>query len=135
MDGGSPVRLTSQFSGDPAVSRDGKSVAYSYFDPKATPRQRLAIIPFDGGTPTKVFGIDADRSPLVRWVPDGRSILYTKGIPGNIWSKPISGGQPKQITHFDQNLVLGFDVSSDGKHIVLNRLADTSRVTLIRDAK
>jgi hypothetical protein len=78
MDGGVPVRLTYQLSGFPAVSPDGKSIAYTYFDPKVTPRQRLAIIAFDGGAPTKVFGIDADTPAIPRWMPDGRSILYTK---------------------------------------------------------
>jgi Tol biopolymer transport system component len=93
MDGGVPVQLTNQLSRSPAVSPDGKSIAYTCFDPKANPRQRLAIMPFDGEAPTKVFGIDGDNpNLLVRWMPDGRSILYVRGDPGNIWSQPLSGG-------------------------------------------
>jgi len=135
MDGGVPVRLTDQLSSFPAVSPDGKSIAYTYFDPKVTPRQRLAIVAFDGGAPTKIFGIDADTEAIPRWMPDGRSILYTKGNVANIWNQPISGGQPKQITHFDQELILDFDVSSDGKRLVMDRFAQNNHVTLIRDAK
>jgi hypothetical protein len=68
-------------------------------------------------------------------LPDGRSILYVRGNVANIWNQPISGGQPKQITHFDQELILDFDVSGDGKRLVMDRFAQNNHVTLIRDAK
>jgi hypothetical protein len=135
MDGGVPVRLTYEFSDAPVVSPDGKSVAYTYLDPKARPQQELAIIGFDGG-PVKVFGITADTLPRgLRWMPDGRSILYIRGENSNIWNQPLAGGEPKQITHFDQELPLDFDVSSDGKHLVMDRFAESNHVTLIRDLK
>jgi Tol biopolymer transport system component len=136
MDGGGPVRLTYEFSGSPAVSPDGKSIAYTYIDPNATPQRRLAIIGFDGGPAVKVFGITAEIIPRpLRWMPDGRSILYIKGSVSNIWNQPLAGGEPKQITHFDQQLPLDFDVSGDGKYLVMDRFAESNHVTLIRDAR
>jgi Tol biopolymer transport system component len=136
MEGGVPVRLTYEFSGYPAVSPDGKSIAYTYLDPNATPQQRLAIIGFDGGPAARVFGITADTLPRVlRWMPDGQSILYIRGWVSNIWNQPIAGGEPKQITHFDQELPLDFSVSSDGKHLVMDRFAQSNHVTLFRDAR
>jgi predicted permease len=79
------------------LSPDGKSLAYTYFDPKANPSQRLTIVPFDGGSSTKEFGIASDLIPFPRWAPDDRSILYTKD--SDIWSQSIAGGEPKQIIH------------------------------------
>jgi Tol biopolymer transport system component len=68
-------------------------------------------------------------------MPDGRSILYTRGNVSNIWSQRIAGGEPQQITHFDQELVLGFDVSKDGKRLLINRFSKINRVILIHDLK
>jgi Tol biopolymer transport system component len=114
---------------------DALDAAYTYFDPSATPSQRLAIISFDGGTPKKVFGIAADTPAFPRWMSDGRSVLYTKGWISNIWSQPIAGGEPKQITHFYEELVMDFDVSRDGKRLLIDRHSNSSRVILIRDLK
>lgn len=46
----------------------------------------------------------------------------------NIWSQPVEGGEPKQITHFNDMLITGFSWTRDGK-----KLACT-RGTLLRDA-
>jgi len=135
IDGGTPVQLTHEFANFPCVSPDGKSIAYTYFDSSAAQSQHLAIVPFDGGVPKKKLDIAADTPVFIRWMPDGRSILYTKGNVSNIWSQSISGEEPKQITHYDQGLVLDFDVSQDGKRLVINRHSDSSRVVLIRDLK
>jgi Tol biopolymer transport system component len=93
---------------------------------------------FEGGTPTKRF--DIGERPVYwdwGWAADGRSLLYTKNEGGsdNIWIQPIAGGTPKQITHFNTEQIMRFDLSRDGKRIVMRR--DTSKldVVLIRDLK
>ena len=93
MDGGVPVQLTNQLSRSPAVSPDGKSIAYTYFDPKANPRQRLAIMPFDGEAPTKVVGIDGDNpNLLVRWCPMDALFFMFEAIPGISGVNRFQGG-------------------------------------------
>jgi hypothetical protein len=95
----------------------------------------LTIVQFEGGAPKKDFGVAADSSAYPRWMPDGRSILYTRGLIANVWSQPIGGGEPKQITHFDQSLVMNFDVFKDGKLLLLSRFSNSNRVILIHDLK
>jgi Tol biopolymer transport system component len=134
IEGGDPVRLNEAEAMTAAVSPDGRWIAYSYLDATLTPKIGIAIIPFEGGQPTKRFDILA----LFRWAADSRSLLYTKNENGesDIWRQPIAGGTPQQITHFNNNDIIGsFDVSRDGKRLVMDSGRRSSDVVLIRDLK
>jgi len=91
---------------------------------------------FEGGPPTNRFAIP---QPLARfrWAADSRSLLYVKddGGVGNIWSQPIAGGTPKQITHFNSEGIGDFDLSRDSKRIVMSRGTFKQDVLLIRDLR
>jgi hypothetical protein len=64
-------------------------------------------------------------------------MLYIKndGRVSNIWSQSLSGGAPKQITHFTSDLMRSFDISHDGKQLVMNRGTENRDVVLIRDVR
>jgi Tol biopolymer transport system component/class 3 adenylate cyclase len=133
IDGGEPVRLNDGYY--PVISPDGKWIAYSYQDNDATPQHGVAIMPFDGGSPTR--RIDVVTGEPIRWDINGRSFLFYKdqdGV-GNIWRQPIEGGKPTQITHFVSDLIYGFDLSRDGKQLLTNRGRETSDAVLIRDLR
>jgi Tol biopolymer transport system component/C-terminal processing protease CtpA/Prc len=57
------------------------------------------------------------------WAADGRSIYYMSDRSGaeNLWTKPISGGQARQLTNFRAGRVLWPDISTDGRTIVFER--------------
>ena len=137
MEGGNPVRLSDAEAQYLTISPDGKMIAYSYEDPSANPPQGIAIMAFEGGPPTKHFDILSSIVTWFRWGRDSRSLLYTKneGGVGNIWSQPVAGGTPKQITHFNSELISSFDVSRDGKRLVMNRGTIKQDVLLIRDIR
>jgi len=134
IEGGDPVRLNNEAMDLAAVSPDGRWIAYSYRDMKATPKVGVAIMAFEGGPPVK--RLDISRA-WFRWATDGQSLLYAKneGAVGNIWRQPISGGPPKQITHFNSELIRSFDLSRDGKRIVISRGTAARDVVLIRDLR
>ena len=46
----------------------------------------------------------------------------------NVWSQPLDGAAPKQLTDFKQERIFAFDWSRDGKQLAL------ARGTLTRDA-
>src|SRR5262249_25603986 len=99
VDGGEPVRLTTSPSNWPNISPDGRFIACQY-KPDPTSAWKIAVIPFEGGQPVKLFDV-VPASPL-RWMPDGTAIAYinTRGDISNIWSQPVDGGLPRQLTRF-----------------------------------
>jgi serine/threonine protein kinase/Tol biopolymer transport system component len=135
IDGGTPVKITDRDATRPAVSPDGKLIAYLHSEGAGllasnAPVNRIAIISFDGGEPIKTFEMPQSGviAPDLHWSLDGRSLLYTvnKNNVTNIWSQPLDGGQPKQVTDFKEDFIQAFDWSRD------NRLA-CSRGILVRD--
>ena len=134
IDGGTPVQVTEHIATAASISPDGRWIAYTYPespDPFAPPNH-LAVIPFDGGAPMKTFEVRASGTVLTvaQWSADGKSILYTVNANNvsNIWSQPVDGGPPRQITDFKDMLITGFAWSRDGKQLAC------TRGTLVRDA-
>jgi Tol biopolymer transport system component len=132
IDGGDPVRLTDYVSLRPAISPDGKFIACQYHDEQPTSTTKIAIIPFEGGQPTKVLNI---QTGLFEWSWDGKAIIYldTKGGVTNLWSQPVDGGAAKQLTNFTSDQIFTFNWSRDGKQLVCARGVQTTDVILIKD--
>jgi TolB protein len=138
IDGGEPVRLTDQYTGVPTVSPDGSLIACFYREDQPNSPVKVAIIPFSGGDPVKVLDIPHSFNTItagLRWTPDGRALADIDTINGvsNIWSLPLDGGKPVQLTEFKTDQIFWFDFSRDGKQLVLSRGTETSDVILIKD--
>ena len=141
IDGGAPVKITDHVATAGVVSPDGKWIAYTYpesADPLA-PANRIAIMPFEGGPTTKTFSFPPSGTvlSLIHWANDGKSVLYTVNASNvsNIWSQPIDGGKPKQITDFKEMLMTGFAWSRDGKQLACTRGTFMRDAILITDLK
>ncbi len=136
IEGGDPVRISDAEALNPTISPDGKIIAYLYVDPSANPPRGVALMAFEGGPSTKRFDIPPS-TWFFRWAPDSRSLLYIKeeGRASNLWSQPIAGGTPTQITHFNSEEITDFDLSQDGKRLVMRRGAIKQDVMLIRDLR
>jgi Tol biopolymer transport system component len=134
IDGGAAVNLTDSVATLASVSPDGRFIAYLYPespDPFAPPN-RIAIIPFDGGPIIKTFNMSPSGTvaTILQWSSDSKSVLYSvnRNNVSNIWSQPIEGGEPKQITNFNDLLITAFSWTRDGKQLAC------TRGTLLRDA-
>jgi eukaryotic-like serine/threonine-protein kinase len=146
-EGGEALQVTNVSSQRGVFSPDGKSVAAMQGVPGGAGRQ-IAIIPLDN---SKVDGSTVAGSngaaklitppahlnlgPELSWTPDGRSLTVKsllRGV-GNLWSQPIDGGPPKQITRFTSDLIPSFAVSRDGKRLALSRGSASLDVVLIKD--
>jgi serine/threonine protein kinase/Tol biopolymer transport system component len=133
IDGGEPIQLANTPSSGAAISPDGTLIACWYKQDK-TSRWQIALIPLTGGLPTRILDIDRASIVPLRWTPDGQAISYVDTREGvsNIWSQPISGSPPNQLTQFTSEKILGFDWSSDGQ-LVCSRMHDSQDVVLISD--
>jgi serine/threonine protein kinase/dipeptidyl aminopeptidase/acylaminoacyl peptidase len=132
IDGGNPVQLTENLDSS-VVSPDGRWIASRNWI-----EQRIAIVPFEGGKPIKLFNrIQSGNLQDLRWAPDGRAITYvdTRGNVSNIWSQPIEGGPARQLTGFKDQLILSHDWSHDGKQLVCARGAVVRTIVLWTDSR
>ena len=137
IDGGAPVQLTNRSSEFPSISPDSKSIAYFYTDEQSNNQPKLAVIPFEGGAPVKTIDLPRSVPPIAfAWMPDGKSIAYLDNSSGilNVWSQPLDGGTPKQLTNYKSEYVTSFAISRDGK-IATYRWSATRDIVLIRDFK
>lgn len=131
IEGGEAVQISDAFAGLPSVSPDGKLIACSYWDENF--QMKIAIIPFDGGAPAKVLDAPNYTSQLVHWNADSTAVTYIKQSGGvsNLWSLPLAGGAPKQITSFEIDQIFSYGWSRDGKQLACSRGTITNDAVLI----
>jgi TolB protein len=141
IDGGDPVELTHKVSSQPVFSPDGKFIAYLYPDAPdpLAPANRIAIISADGGEPISTFTYQPPGTiqTTLQWSFDGASLLYTVNTNNvtNIWSQPVDGGAPKQITDFKDSFMTGFAWSRDGKRLVCSRGIFNRDAVIVSESK
>lgn len=135
IDGGEPVQITNKLVSQSTISPDGKLVACRYREQDLSPFQ-LGLIDFATGRTVKTMDLPPTERNL-DWTSDGRAVVYvdSRGGVSNIWSQPIDGGAPRQLTNFKSDLIFAFDLSRDGKQIVLSRGNISNDVVLIADSK
>ena len=95
-------------------------------------------MPFAGGEPIKTFDISFNfRDVGLGWTSDSRSIIYAdaRDNADNIWSLPLDSGPAKQLTNFKSGLIFAFEMSREGKQIVLSRGSQLDDVILLRDSQ
>jgi Tol biopolymer transport system component/serine/threonine protein kinase len=133
LDSGAVVQLTEELSFAPVISPDGKLIACNYRTEGATRAKMIAVIPVEGGPPKYTFELPGPRDRVIRWTPDGRALAYieTKNGVSNLWSQPLTGGQPKQLTHFTSQEIFNFAWSRDGQRLAFSRGEIMNEVALI----
>lgn len=143
VNGGPLTQVTDHPSYRPVVSPDGQSLACYYSDSSAAQSSdtvyNLAMLPVAGGAPVKTFPIRSE-SPsfsVLQWSADGRAIFYTATTNNvsNIWSQPVAGGPPEQVTHFKDASISAFAWSHDGRWLASSRGEAISDAVLISQTK
>jgi len=138
IDGGDPVQLTGPYSDILVVSSDGKLMAYFIDDDHDQGKaKKVGVASFEGGETITVLDRPPTRGLMkMQWTPNARALTYfsNRGGAFNIWSLPIDGGPPKQLTDFKPDLFIHcFAWSRDGKQLAVARGTSTSDIVLIKD--
>lgn len=122
--------------GSPTLSQDGTKVLFWKEPDAKDPLAWAAVVPLAGGNPQnlKMPAPNADVGGFT-WAPDGKSILYALATNGvdNIWSVPLDGAPPRELTAFDSDRIFSFDVSPDNR-LVISRGSTIRDVVLIKNA-
>ena len=143
VDGGPPKLIFQPVNGAPIYSPDGKLIAISLTEGAGpASKRRFAVLNAETAAVEQKFEVSSDSDasdtdyPL-RWAPDGRSLVYIlqKGAVSNLWSQPLSGGAPKQITNYKTDFIKSFAWSKDGKRIAITRNTSARDVVLFSDQK
>ena len=125
--GGAAVQLVGGVAIRPAVSPDGRMVAYYWLTPE---RWTLAVMALDGARSLKVFPLAPTHcGRTVRWSADSQSLAYIDCADGvsNIWTQRLDASPPQQLTDFSSGHITTFDWSRDGTQlawIVRNQVSD-----------
>ncbi|MEP6903473.1 MAG: DPP IV N-terminal domain-containing protein, partial [Actinomycetota bacterium] len=132
-DGGEPVRITawdnvSLYS----VSPDGKRLVFQQYDKDLPNPWQLGLMQTETGEIVKMF--DQLMAGRMSWTADSKTVIYIEAQKSvNLWQQPIDGGTPKQLTNFDTEQLRNFDISVDGKTLVVSRGNSSHEVVLIEN--
>jgi Tol biopolymer transport system component len=90
------------------------------------------VIDLENRQPPREFALP-EASTWIRWMPDGKALTYTLTRNGiaNLWSQPMTGGQPAQITDLSFENVASFAWSRDGKRLAIVRVQEIKSIVFI----
>jgi Tol biopolymer transport system component len=132
LEGGSPVRLLSGSALNPVWSPDGSLIVYAGTNVR-TFAPLLAVRP--DGTSVKLPQIILRRlGERVRFSPDGKSLIYMGGVLASqdFWLLDLASMKSRPLARLQNRATMRtFDVTSDGKQIVFDRLRENSQVVMI----
>ncbi len=136
IDGGPAVNVSNRLGDSHAVSPDGKMIAFKGQEGSgANVRALWVVVPSSGGAALYTLSADPRSGNRLRFTPDGKSLAYTVEEQGvsNLWTMPLQGGPPKQLTDFKSDQIFDFAWSRDGKSLALARGQVSRDVVLLTD--
>ncbi len=133
--GGTPVPFVEETSSDAAWSPDGSMVAYTGADVGTAYSLRAAT---RDGAPARVPAVALTRGARhLAFVPGRRALLVMRGDiqHKDLWEVDLETGATRQVLEAPPDVdIRDFDVSPDGKELVLERVQVQSDVVLIERA-
>jgi len=132
MDGGAPVLFVQDYSVDPAWAPDGRFVFYSGPDIGTTFSVK-AVTSEAGARALPALTLTRGARHLT-FLPGGRALLFLQGDiqHKNLWRLDLETGAKRQLTNLAPDFdIREFDISPDGREVVLERVQERSDVVLL----
>jgi Tol biopolymer transport system component len=132
VDGRSPAVFVQEYSVDPAWAPDGRFVVYSGPDIGATFSVKAVTAEAAAHSlPALTLTRGARR---LAFLPGGRALVFLRGgiQHKNLWLIDLATSAERQLTHLTPDFdIRDFDISPDGREIVLERVQERSDVVLL----
>ena len=135
LQGGTPLPVPDDHlqAADPAISPDGRMLAYECLDQEAK-GFRLAVRAWSSLSAVKEFD-EGLAWPPIRWSPDDRNLIYF-GNAKEMRLQSLAGGPAQTLLTAPANdIFFSFDLSRDGKFIVFTSGILTSDLVLFSSSK
>lgn len=130
--GGFPTPFISEYSVDPVWAPDGRFVVYSGPDIGTTFSVKAATAEA-AAHPLPPLTLTRGARHLA-FLPDGRSLIYLRGDiqHKNLWLVDLQTGAERQLTNLAPDFeIRDFDISRDGREVVLERVQGHSDIVLL----
>lgn len=122
---------------EPAVSPDGRFVAYLHHPPDDLDRTDIMLSEIEAGIVGPVTETPGRENTAPEWSPDGRRFAYTSERPGffELFIFEIEGGEEHQVTHLGHD-VDDYSWSPEGKRmaVAVNRCGSDDLAILNLDS-
>jgi len=131
LDGGSPVPLVREYSVDPVWSPDGEFVVFSGPDIGTT--FEVKAVKADGGA-YQLPKLTLTRGERHLAIIEGQRLVVLRGEiqHKNLWLVDLKTGTEQQLTDLAPDFaVRDFDVSADGREVVLEQVQEHSDIVLL----
>jgi len=132
LDGHSPIPFVREYSVDPAWAPDGRFVVYSGPDIGTTFSVK-AVTSEAADHPLPALTLTRGARHLV-FMPGGRGLALLRGEiqHKNLWLIDVGTGAERQLTNLSPDFdIRDFDISPDGREVVLERVQARSDVVLL----
>jgi Tol biopolymer transport system component len=132
IDGQSPSRIGQEYSVDPTWAPDGGFLVYSGPDIGTTFSVK-AVTAAGAAHPVPSLTLTRGARHLA-FLPGGRALVLLRGEiqHKNLWIIDLATGAERQLTHLSPDFdIQDFDISTDGREVVLERVQDHSDVVLL----
>jgi Tol biopolymer transport system component len=132
VDGRSPALLVQEYSVDPAWAPDGRFVVYSGPDIGTTFSVK-AVTAEAAAHPLPTLTLTRGARHLA-FLPGGRALVLLRGEiqHKNLWLMDLETGAERRLTNLAPDFdIRDFDISADGREVVLERVQERSDVVLL----
>ena len=132
LDGGAPGPFVQEYAIDPAWAPDGSFVVYSGAD--IGTKFSLRGVTSEGAAQTLPALTLTRGARHLAFLPGGRTLLYLQGEiqHKDLWRMDLETGAKRQLTNVAADFdIRDFDISPDGREVVLERVQERSDVVLL----
>jgi len=136
LNGSRPAPLVEEYSVDPAWAPDGRFAVYSGPDIGTTFSVKVATAgSATHATPHTMLALTLTRGARhLAFLNGGRALVFLRGEiqQKDLWQMDLETGTERQLTHFAPDFhIRDFDISQDGREVVLERVQERSDVVLL----